>query len=126
MRLFLIFLFAATLMHAECCTCTQKYSDLSSALEQAAVPIGAAYAAQMAETKELKRLLARSMLLLSYEKQRSEVFSIAKNVDSAGFATTIEKVRAERLNLDAETAKAMSNGYAISNTDAEAITMEAK
>lgn len=111
--------------YAGCCTCTQQYSDLTDALVELAGWVVAATAAQKKETGELDAVKKRAVLMLSYDKHRSEITSQAKLVDSAGFASTINRFKAERIGTEAITSEAMRNGYEISDQDAEKITEDA-
>lgn len=110
-------LFLTGKLNAACCTCAEEYADMATRLVMLQESIGAATSSQVQETEELKKVAIRNGMLLAFEKKRAETMAQVKAIDSAGFALSISRHKAEKSITTAERMRMILKGYDLSDKD---------
>lgn len=109
------------LSSAACCSCISDYMQIVAKEGIYATSIASLTSKQMEEKNKVDGLVAREKKALTNERITSELFSQARNIDSAGFAFLMARVKAESLLSDSERMRMMTKGFQQSEEEANAI-----
>jgi predicted amidophosphoribosyltransferase len=110
---------------AVCCACAGQLAAIENSFNALASATISTTSMQVQENKAIDGVKRRAMMMLEYDRQRSEIISQAKLIDSAGFASTINRFRSEKVGSESVLSESMREGYDISDKDAEDITESA-
>lgn len=104
-------------LNAACCTCAEEYADMATRLVLLEKSVGVATEIQSKESEELKKAAIRNGMVLAFEKKRAEAIAQVKAIDSAGFALSVSRHKAEKSVTTAERMRMILKGYDLSDKD---------